>query len=472
MNLAGRVRSVRAGLTLWYVGVMVVILAIYAVAVFLFVSRAASNALDDRLRTDFRWATEMVEQTSDGKFVWFQGDDGSTEQDSPWLQVWSLDGELLVQSAFAEDYPISRSASLVPRAGQQIVSVPIEAATFRLLSDRSVIAHQPVVIQVAVSEASMRRFRRDLALMLILGLPIGVAMAGLGGYTLARRALAPVNRMAERARYITAERLSERLPIDNPDDELGRLAAVFNDTLGRLEGSFDQMRRFTSDISHELRTPLTAIRSVGEIGLRTGRSERMYRGIIGSMLEEADRLACLVDRLLALSRAETGQAKLSLEEIDVSQLVRDVVAHLSVLAEEKRQTIAVEDADAPVSIADRLVLRQALINLVDNAIKYTPASGAILVRVSGSASATIIDVSDTGPGVGAGAPVRIFDRYYRDQQGEGPPIVGTGLGLAIAKWAVEVNGGKLTLEESGAGGSRFRIALPLAELRSRQPAIA
>jgi signal transduction histidine kinase len=334
------------------------------------------------------------------------------------------------------------------------------------------IAGQPVVIQVAISESTMRRFRRDLLFILLFGLPVGIAMAGLGGYTLARRALAPVNHMAERARYITAERLSDRLPVDHPDDELGRLATVFNDTLGRLESSFDQMRRFTSDISHELRTPLTAMRSVGEIGLRTGRSASVYRGVIGSMLEEVDRLSCLVDRLLALSRAEAGQAKLSAEETDLAELAGDVVAHLGVLAEEKRQALTFEDIGGSVTMVDRVVLRQALINVIDNAIKYTPAGGSVEVRVGGSTSTAWVEVRDSGPGVGADGHARIFDRYYRDQQ-HGATVRGSGLGLAIAKWAVDVNGGKLTLEQSTSAGSTFRITLPaVAAPRLRRTAIA
>ena len=226
----------------------------------------------------------------------------------------------------------------------------------------------------------MRRELGQLVLLFVFGLPLGVAAAGLGGYSLARRALAPVDRMAERARYITAERLSDRLPVDNPNDELGRLASVFNDTLGRLESSFEQMRRFTADVSHELRTPLTAIRSVGEVGLRGQRDEHAYRGIIGSMLEEVDRLACLVDRLLAFSRAETGQARLSVESIDLGELADEVAAHLGVLAEEKKQALTVEHLGAPRCLGDRVVLRQALINLVDNAIKYTPVAGQIRIR--------------------------------------------------------------------------------------------
>src|SRR4030095_13895933 len=164
---------------------------------------------------------------------------------------------------------------------------------------------------------------------------------------------------------------------DNPDDELGRLATVFNETLSRLESSFEQMRRFTSDASHELRTPLTAIRSVGEVGLRGRRDEGAYREIIGSMLEEADRLALLVDRLLTLSRADAGRRKLSTDVVDLSTLASEVVEQLDVLAEEKHQSLSVDLKAHPIWMGDRMVLRQALLNLVDNAIKYSPESAQI-----------------------------------------------------------------------------------------------
>jgi signal transduction histidine kinase len=297
--------------------------------------------------------------------------------------------------------------------------------------------------------------------MMLLGLPFAVAAAGLGGYTLARRALAPVEHMAERARSITADRLSERLPVNNPNDELGHLASVFNDTLGRLEASFEQMRRFTADVSHELRTPLTAIRSVGEVGLRERRDESAYRGIIASMLEEVDRLACLVDRLLTWSRAETGQARLAQEVIDLHELAEEVSAHLGVLAEEKGQSLVVEQLGAARGLGDRLVLRQSLINLVDNAIKYSPFGGEIRLRATELPTTAIVDVIDTGPGIPQDLQTRIFDRYERGGRSAGSDV-GTGLGLSISKWAIEVNGGHLTLEPTNGVGSTFRIALPRA----------
>jgi len=301
---------------------------------------------------------------------------------------------------------------------------------------------------------------------LLLGLPLAVAAAGLGGYTLARRALKPIERMANHAQLITAERLEDRLPIDNPKDELGRLASVFNDTLTRLESSFEQMRRFTAHVSHELRTPLTVIRSVGEVGLRGRRQESAYREIIGSMLEEVDRLAGLVDRLLNLSRAETGPAKLTVDAVDLLALAREVATQLEVLAEEKQQLISVESPGAPEWTGDRMVLRQALLNLVDNAIKFTPVGGRITVRVEESSSGVTIDVSDTGSGIPEALQAQVFERFYRVKKMSTSEREGTGLGLSIAKWAVEVNGGQLTLEESSSSGSTFRINLPRRQAKT------
>jgi heavy metal sensor kinase len=338
------------------------------------------------------------------------------------------------------------------------VAVDAADAPMRVLTRRGRIGDQAVVIQVARSEAAMRSELRQLVLLFVLGLPIAAAIAGLGGYTLARRALRPVERMSERARSITAARLSDRLPVDNPDDEMGRLATVFNETLGRLERSFEQMRQFTADVSHELRTPLTSIRSVGEVGLRGHRDEPAYRSIIGSMLEEVDRLASLVDRLLTLSRTETEQAPLAFDDIDLTTFAEEVVAHLSVLAEEKKQTLVVAAEGRPHALADRLVLRQAVINLVDNAIKFSPVGGRIRIRVADTVREAVLDVIDSGPGIDAAARARIFDRFYRaaDASGAG----GTGLGLSIAKGAVEANAGRLTLESADQAGSVFRITLP------------
>ena len=449
-------RSVRVRMTFWYVGVMLLVLGVYAGAVYTVVRDNSSERLDDRLRDDFDWASDMLAQRPDGSIAPY---DETGEGDSPWLQVYSLNGEHLYETPEARRNPVPLSDKLAMKADERIISVPSVHVPYRVMSGSARIGGKPVVVQVARSEDSVIKDQRELLYVLMLGLPFGMALAGLGGYVLARRALAPVDSMVERARSINAEQLNARLPVDNPDDELGRLATVFNDTFARLESSFERMRHFTADASHELRTPLTAIRSVGEVGLRGRRDEAAYREIIGSMLEEVDRLALLVDRLLTLSRADTGQAKLSMDVVDIEVLAEEVAEQLGVLAEEKGQAISVRFDSVPRWVGDRVALRQALLNLVDNAIKYSPEGGSIEVRVTQAPDGTIIEVSDTGPGIPTELQSRIFDRFYRVDKARSRENGGTGLGLAIAKWAVEVNGGQLTLEPANAG-SRFRIKLP------------
>jgi signal transduction histidine kinase len=212
----------------------------------------------------------------------------------------------------------------------------------------------------------------EILLVLVLGVPLIVGLAGVGGYVLARRALTPIDHLAADARRITAERLHERLTVANPHDEIGRLTMVINETFARLESSFDQLRRFTADASHELRTPLSVIRGIGELGLGETRTPAEYKEAIGSMLEEVDRLTRLVDTLLQLSRGDAGTIRLSPERIDLADLSRGVVASLGILAEDRGQRFRV-DAPGPVPVrADRLVLRDAIANLVDNALKYGP----------------------------------------------------------------------------------------------------
>lgn len=468
-----RSHSVRVRLTLSYVAAMVVVLGVYVAAVYAFVGRNASEALDRQLRQDFTWVYASLYQAPDGMYMISAPERIDPDFPLPWIQVWRGDRSRVVyRNTEAEFRPIPESRA----ADEGIVTIASDTGNMRILTERGELrgpfAASRIVIQVGRSEASMKAQMRDLAVMLVLGLPLAVAVAGIGGYALARRALAPIERMTGHARTISAERLHDRLPVDNPDDEMGRLAAVFNVTLSRLEQSFEQMRRFTADVSHQLRTPLTAIRSVGEVGLRTShRDESSYRAIIGSMLEETDRLAVLVDRLLTLSRAEMGQGTFARDVVNLAELAEDVAGHLGVLAEEKGQSLSVDATGAPTAVADRVVLRQALINLVDNAIKFTPAGGAISIRVSGIDGTAMLDVSDTGPGIPNEARERVFDRFYR---GDEDAAGGTGLGLSIAKSAVEANGGALTVERSGPHGTTFRITLarPSSPERPAQPPVS
>jgi heavy metal sensor kinase len=275
--------------------------------------------------------------------------------------------------------------------------------------------------------------------------------------------------MADKAREITAESLAQRLPVDNPDDEFGRLATVFNDTLSRLQDAFERLRRFTADASHELRTPLTAMRSVGEVALRDTLDAGAYRDVIGSMLEEVDVLTRLVESLLTLTRADSGKLQPAPETLDLGALAGNVIDQLRVLADDKQQDLTLL-APVPVKVlADAALVRHALMNLIHNAIKYTPNSGAISVDVNAKNSGeAVIEVRDTGPGIPAAHRERIFDRFYRVDAGRSRADGGVGLGLAIARWAVEANGGHIEVTSNPVRGSLFRIVLPVSEKSSAQ----
>ena len=453
-------------LTVAYVAAMLVVLAVYAGVVYMSVRGNMSQALDDKLRADFQWPKHMMTEEMVRELLRSEDifkEDGFKEEGSPWLQVWNENGERLLGRTYeARRNPIPEAVAMAAIADGRIRTLRDMVPPYRILTGKTQVGNISLVVQVAESEAPMRTYLSELLAVFLLGLPLAVAIAGLGGYFLARRALAPVDRMAEQARSITAERLKERLPVDNPNDELGRLASVFNQTLMRLESSFDQMRRFTADASHELRTPLTAMRSVGEIGLRGKRDASDYREVIGSMLEEVDRLSLLVDRLLTLSRADSGESMIARDRVDLCSLAEEVTTQLEVLAEEKQQSLTVESHGPSLCVGDPMVLRQALLNLVDNAIKYSPLGGRIVVRVSTLPNGVaVLDVSDTGPGIPADLRPRVFDRFYRaDGSRSRENGGGTGLGLSIARWAVEVNGGQLTLESGEGQGATFRITLP------------
>jgi heavy metal sensor kinase len=269
--------------------------------------------------------------------------------------------------------------------------------------------------------------------------------------------------MARRAKEITPQRLHDRLPNDDTDDELGQLARVFNETLARLEQAFEQLRRFTSDASHELRTPLAAIRSVGEVGLQKDGTRSEYRDIIGSMLEEVNRLTSLVDSLLTISRADAGSLQLELVQVPVMQLAREAAALFEVLVEEKALTLVLTGDESATVRGDRLFLRQALMNVLHNAVKYSPVGGEIRIRVQRIADEVAVEIEDHGPGVPPEDRTRVFDRFYRVDRARWRESGGAGLGLAITKWVVEAHRGEISLEGGAPHGCLFRLKLPVGE---------
>ena len=420
--------SVRVRLTLWHAGVLALGVCIFSAGIFVFVRARLYGALDEQVGHDLATIEKVYREET--------GDLG---------ELAHRMGITLFQ--VAEGGTILYQTPGWPPAG---------TTPYRLgaLADAS---HR---ITAARDESAVRQTLWTLGVILALGVPCAIALAIAGGYFLAGRMLAPVGVMAETARKITAESLTKRLVVENPRDEFGQLASVFNETFSRLEEAFEQLRRFTADASHELRTPLTAIRSVGEVALQRSLSAAAYREVIGSMLEEVDRLTRLVESLLTLTRGESGRIQPALEIVDLSGLALSVVEHLRVLAEEKEQSVTIDAAGDVSARCDPALLRLGLINVLDNAIKYTPGKGTIRVGVRETASGeAAIEVQDTGPGISVAHHGRIFERFYRVDQGRASESGGTGLGLATARWAVEANGGRIELESEEGKGSLFRIVL-------------
>jgi heavy metal sensor kinase len=450
-------------IALWYGGLVAACLLAYSVAAVVFFTRHVEAELDRRVHEDIELGERAVAVSDQGVPVWRGGSppwSGVHEEDGGghWMEVWSIDRRrLLVDSTVGTvdlgpdpgpTHPVSRPHTHVLPTG------PV-----RVLVEKVMLDGRPFFIRVAVSEVSARRQVRLMWLEVLL-LSTGVLVAGaLGGRWIARRAIAPLSRIADRAQRITAEQLHERLPVEGAAAELDQLATAFNDTLARLEGSFGQLKRFTADVSHELRTPLTALRAEGEVALRGDRDAEGYREVIGSMLEEVDRLSRLTDELLALARADAGEAKLRKESVDLALLVRQVAEHLSVLAEEKEQRLEVDAAPLVVT-GDRTVLRQALVNLAVNAVKYSPERTRIRLEAGRLGAAVFLQVADEGPGIAPEHRERVFERFYRVDKSRSREMGGTGLGLALVKWAAEAHGGRVELETEVGLGSRFRIVLP------------
>jgi len=420
--------SVRARLTLWHAGVLALVICIFSAGILLFVRARLYRALDQQIGDDLA-TIEKVYREETGDL-----------------------GELAHRMGITRFQVVEGGTILYQTPGWP----PAGTTPYRLgtLADAS---HR---ITAARDETALRQTLWTLAVILAMGVPCAIGLAIGGGYFLAGRMLSPVGAMAETARRITAASLTKRLPVEHPQDEFGQLATVFNDTLSRLEAAFAQLRRFTADASHELRTPLTAIRSVGEVALQRSLSAPGYREVIGSMLEEVDRLTRLVESLLTLTRGESGRIQPTLEIVNLSGLAVSVVEHLRVLAEEKEQSLAIDVAAEVSAKCDPAILRLGLINVLDNAIKYTPGRGTIRVGVRETSSGeAAIEVEDTGLGISAVHHGRIFERFYRVDQGRSRESGGTGLGLATARWAVEANGGRIELESEEGKGSLFRIVL-------------
>ncbi|HWL62284.1 MAG TPA: ATP-binding protein [Steroidobacteraceae bacterium] len=455
-----RRRPLKLRLALWFTLVASAVLLAMVPVVYGLIEFRLHAELDAQLRADWAQARAGLSFDSDGIPQWHGPADAELpEAAGPWFDLWSGDGRWL----YGQPSRASQASADPPRAdgsGPRFGTLDLDGRDLRTLAAAVRIGTHDVILRVLRDEEAMHHTLREILIALLLALPLIAALAAAAGYVTAGRMLRPVGVMAERARLISSRSLDQRLPVPNRDDELGRLAAAFNATLQRLQVSFDSLRHFTSDASHELRTPLTALRAVGEVALRNPAGEPALREAIGSMLEEAGRLDDLVESLLALARAEGNDYPLRPQAIPLCELLTELRDTVAVLTTEKQQTVEVAGDAAVTATGDRLLVRQAIMNVLFNAIRYSPVGATIGLRCWREGAEAVVEITDNGPGIAPGHLQQVFERFFRVDTARAREAGGVGLGLAIAKSSVERNGGRIEVQSELGRVSRFRIVLP------------
>lgn len=380
------------------------------------------------------------------------------------LEIRALDGAVLFKNARLGTMTLGGTPNATEGVGGYSVrsSSLEDGVPVTMVSRRHTVDGQPTLIRLAYSEEGIRRATEELLAAAALFLPVMVAAAIALSLRMSRAVLQPIADITKRAQEITSTNLRQRLPIQGSGDEIDQLAAVFNIALSRLDASFAELRRFSGDASHELRTPLAVVRTMGEVGLQREASAGEYRELISRMLEELGRLSQLLEQLLLVSQADAGMVELHRSSVGIGRVVRNAVALLEPLAQEKAQQIKVAiETDADLQV-DETFIRQAIINVLHNAIKFAPPQTDITVQVRGDCEREVaVCIRDSGPGIAAEHLGRVFDRFFRCDNGRSRRG-GFGLGLAISQWAVRAHGGHIEVESTIGEGSTFRIVLPAA----------
>jgi heavy metal sensor kinase len=468
-----RPRYIRDRLTLWFVGIFGAVLGIYICGACILQYWQLNDQLHHAEIQDLETVEGLLYLTPDGRLLLHEDYHSHPQSHlllDRYMEVLSPGGQVLLRNDRLHGMDLGGAPTPGEgEVGYESKRMHLEDGTTVLaISHLHILEGEPLIIRLAYSTEPLTERLFEFIGLLFLAMPLALIVAGFAGYRVAGKALNPLEEMARKTEQITAQRLKERIPVDNPDDEFGHMSRVLNGLLSRLGESFEKLQHFTSDVSHELRTPLAAIRSVGEVALQDEHGPEKYRDIIGSMLEEVARLTAMIDTLLTIAHADSGAVKLHRTTFKLNDLVQESISVVGVLAEDKKQTILVAGNSQLSVSADRSFLRMAVINLLDNAVKYSPAGCTIRVSVEdgvgASDRATLVGVAieDEGPGIPKDKAQRVFDRFYRVDEGRTRDAGGAGLGLAIAKWAVEAHGGAINLTPRLPHGSVFSIWLPIA----------
>jgi heavy metal sensor kinase len=462
--------SIRFRLTIWYAGLLAGLLLLFGGSTWFGLAHYLNRSLGESLGKQARQIGEnflLDVRTSGESYVIEEiNEHYSPERNDHLVRVTRADGSTL----YISGTPISKGFD-----PSQVSTAPIssERATTReerLSSGGKLLIYSlpfkardgsRFLIETGAPNEPIEDALHGLLLTLAIGLPVVIAIAVMGGYWIMRRALRPLDEIARGAERITSRSLSERLPVAHSGDEIERLSLALNRMIARLDESFQYIGRFTADASHELRTPLTVLRGELEAIAQRPRLDGGLRETVGSSLEETERLTRIVESLLAISRLDAGEAQMERVRFDLAELAATTTEQMRLLAEDKRIILECRTNGQVEIIGDRARLKQVIVNLVDNAIKYTPEGGAVGVVVSAENGRAVMLVEDNGVGVPADALPHLFERFYRVDKARSRQMGGVGLGLAIVKSIVAAHGGQINVESAEGKGSRFIVEAPM-----------
>ena len=457
--------SVRTRLTLWYAGVLGLSLIAFALLIYYAAAAIFHQRQDESLHSTAQTvASAYVEELEEQHSLAKAGEVVLAELTFPnhCVEVidntgrpiaWSknLSGKTFAIPLLTVEQARARSSGVVTVDGLRAAVVPLSA-------DQN-LGFAVVAEPLSVIEDGLRQLRRDF----FAGVPLVLLLASAGGYFLARKSLAPIASMNSQTQRISAESLSQRLDVTNPRDELGRLATTINDLLARLESSFNEQQRFIADASHELRTPLAVLRGETEVALAKQRTADEYQQSLSLIQEEAERLSRIVEDLFILARQPIdAPATLMRERVSLNEAIKDCARAAQVLATRKGVRLTMESNSSSIDLnGDKELITRMILNLLDNAVKYTPAGGEISLALSRQNGNAEIVVRDTGIGIAETDRQRVFDRFYRVDKARSRALGGAGLGLSIVRWIVEIHGGDIHIDSAPGLGSTFTVELPL-----------
>jgi len=459
--------TIRVRLTLWYVGLLAVILVAFSALLYFSLARSLEQTLDLSLSTE---ATRLIASVAFTNGSLQLGEAPDNLQVGTVAALYDRTGRRLLASDPRQPLPALPEALAQASQGQATLTTasaadgtPWRVFTTPVTEGGALVG----ILQVGRPWAVVGGPLRQLAGLLAIAVPGALLLASGGGLFLARRALDPIDRITRAAAAIGAEDLSRRLEFPRSQDEAGRLAATFDAMLERLDRAFRRQRQFTADASHELRTPLAMLASEIDVALAQARTPEEYARILRSLREDVARMSLLVNELLTLARADDGQQLLSSELLDLREILAEVVAAMQPLAAQRGITLAVTELPTlPVQVlGDQTRLTQLLLNLVDNALRYTSPGGSVNTALSTDSGWAILRVTDTGVGIAPEHLPHIFERFYRAdpaRAGADGAERGVGLGLAIAQWIAQAQGGSISVESELGRGSTFTVRLPLA----------